>query len=73
MALTADRAREVLDYNPDTGEFRWKVRKATWTPPGMLAGYMGNHGYRAPLRKDSRTGLLRACSGTLKHRGGEPD
>lgn len=36
--LTAERLREVLDYNPQTGEFRWKVRTAMCAPVGSKAG-----------------------------------
>ena len=28
--LTVDIVREFLDYNPETGEFRWKSRDRKW-------------------------------------------
>lgn len=36
--LTASRLRDVLDYNPETGEFRWRVALSSCAPAGSLAG-----------------------------------
>ena len=36
--LTAERVRELLDYDPETGEFRWKVRTSLSVRPGYVAG-----------------------------------
>lgn len=36
--LTYERARELLSYSPETGEFRWKKR-ASQKQAGELAGY----------------------------------
>ena len=36
--LTAERLREILSYDPDTGESRWLVRKGTRVFPGDIAG-----------------------------------
>ena len=36
MALTAERAREVLSYEPSTGALRWKVRMGSRAPAGGL-------------------------------------
>ena len=42
--LTAERLREVLDYSPETGEFRWrKVRQHALV--GRVAGCLGPQGY----------------------------
>lgn len=42
--LTSERAREVLDYDPETGVFRWKIsRKSTMI--GAVAGSPHLKGY----------------------------
>jgi len=38
MKPTAERVRELLDYNPLTGGFIWKVSPANNTPRGSIAG-----------------------------------
>ncbi len=43
--LTAERLRELLEYNSETGVFRWKVNKGRKFKAGMIAGNI-NHGYR---------------------------
>lgn len=43
--LTADRAREVLDYDPDTGVFTWKVRTGPACKIGSPAGCLDKNGY----------------------------
>lgn len=44
--LSAARVREVLDYDPATGVFRWKVKSAIRIKVGDLAGAINKHGYR---------------------------
>jgi len=39
--LTADQLREVLDYSPDTGVFRWKKRISIRIEVGQEAGSRG--------------------------------
>lgn len=43
--LTADRLRELLDYNPNTGAFTRRIRRGA-QPPGALAGTVNGKGYR---------------------------
>ena len=43
--LTADRLREVLTYDPATGEFRWRIPRPACRP-GDICGRVGKWGYR---------------------------
>lgn len=45
-ALTADRARELLAYNPETGELTWRVRRGGKGRLGSIAGHAKADGYR---------------------------
>lgn len=51
-SLTAKRLREVLDYNPDTGEFRWKIAQRRYI--GEVAGYRGDACGHRQIRIDGR-------------------
>jgi hypothetical protein len=42
--LTAARLKELLDYDPETGVFRWPL-SAQHCRAGMVAGYKDNKGY----------------------------
>lgn len=44
--LTLARLRELLEYDPEIGIFRWKSRRSPRAPAGQLAGTINNHGRR---------------------------
>ena len=43
--LTADRVLELLDYDPETGHFRWRVTKGSKRMAGEVAGCLYGKGY----------------------------
>lgn len=43
--LTPERLREVLDYDPETGLFRWKNMRHVFVKPGDVAGTLEPRGY----------------------------
>jgi HNH endonuclease/AP2 domain len=43
--ITRERALEVLDYNPNTGVFKWRTSPVGWIAAGSVAG-TASHGYR---------------------------
>lgn len=43
--LVRDRVRELLNYDPKTGEFTWKVRTSNRVKVGDVAGVKGINGY----------------------------
>lgn len=51
--LTAERLREVLDYDPETGLFVWKMKTADCVHVGSIAGGMDEKGY-IRMRVDGR-------------------
>ena len=44
--LTAQLLREMLSYDPETGEFRWLVKASKNTVVGSIAGSILGNGYR---------------------------
>lgn len=50
--ITLARLRQVLDYDPDTGIFRWRIRPGFRFKPGDVAGTL-ERGYRV-IRIDNR-------------------
>lgn len=45
-SLTAERLRQVLHYDPETGVFTWKVKTCRKVVPGVVAGRVNNQGQR---------------------------
>lgn len=43
--ITADRLREVMDYNPQTGIFTWKKKTCKKVVVGSVAGCLTKEGY----------------------------
>ena len=43
--LTQERLKEVLHYNPLTGNFTWRVKVAQRVKVGDIAGTVNNYGY----------------------------
>jgi len=43
--LTQERLKEVLDYNPETGIFVWKVQNGKRIKAGDIAGSVNKRGY----------------------------
>lgn len=46
MELTLGRLKELLDYDPDTGIFTWKVWRGGSAVAGSVAGNIDSHGHR---------------------------
>jgi hypothetical protein len=46
-AIDRSRLLEVLDYDPNTGIFRWKVKVSNFVKVGGQAGMVRRDGYRA--------------------------
>lgn len=44
-ALTTQRVRELLDYDPQSGLFRWRNPQSNRVKKGSIAGKIGNRGY----------------------------
>lgn len=45
MTLTAERLRDLLDYDPATGIFTWKIDRNQLAKAGDRAGYKRHDGY----------------------------
>lgn len=62
--LDASQLRNILHYNPETGEFRWLVRPAQRIQVGDNAGCLcKTHGY-VDIRWDKTRGLWKAQLGS---------
>ena len=45
IMITQEQLKELLDYNPDTGIFTWKVDRSIAIKKGKVAGYKRPDGY----------------------------
>lgn len=59
--LSAERLREMISYNPDTGEMVWKVSPRNRTMPGDAVGYEIDSGYLVTVVDQKRIRLHRAA------------
>lgn len=64
--LTAERLREVLDYDPETGVFRWKVWRGNGARCGGVAGGRNKGGYWA-IELDRRSYLAHRLAWLYVH------
>lgn len=44
-SLTAERVRELLNYDPLTGAFTWRAKRSEWAGPGDAVGHRMRIGY----------------------------
>lgn len=44
-SITADELRTVIEYNEESGEFRWRARLSQGTQVGQIAGCLNTIGY----------------------------
>jgi len=51
--ITAERLRQVLDYDPATGMLRWRETLSNRATAGTIAGTFNGHGYRR-IKLDGR-------------------
>ena len=81
MTITQSELRAVLDYDADTGEFHWKVKR-NGVKPGVPAGTLHAKGYRAikvggKLHRAHRLAFLwmagRMPTDQVDHRDGDKD
>ena len=79
--LTCERLHELLDYDSETGEFRWQERVSQSIKAGDIAGRMDRYGYRLITIKGRTyrahhlvffymTGKW--CRAVIDHRDGDP-
>lgn len=70
MLLTAEHLREIVDYNPESGEMTWKVKYTRRVIVGETVGYTRKDGYK--IAKIHRKPYLIQRLAWLYHYGQEP-
>jgi len=63
--------KELLSYDPETGEFHWLVQRDWKTAPGARAGYLMAHGYRTITIRGAR--VLEHRLAWAMHHGEDPE
>ncbi|CAN1724414.1 protein of unknown function [Hyphomicrobium sp. 1Nfss2.1] len=64
--LTAERLRELVTYDPETGVMRWRVSRRGKIKPGNIAGYSATDGY-LQITVDRRTYMLHRLAWLYVH------
>ena len=44
--MTQEYLKSLLDYNPETGKFIWRVNNKNYVKSGSEAGWIDSYGYR---------------------------
>ena len=57
--MTRDELAKLLEYDPDTGAFRWKVNRRGTAKAGQEAGHINASGYRIIRTHKGRHGAHR--------------
>jgi len=66
LPLTIDRLREVLEYDPEAGVFKWKISPRNRTLPGDIAGRKNSNGYMI-VTVDKQTVRLHRVAWAVTH------
>ena len=65
-ALPSERLRELLSYNPETGDIRWRVRRNGSRGVGLVAGSHSKDGY-IRIEIENRSFLAHRIAWALHH------
>lgn len=69
---SVERLRELLEYDPETGELRWKVRRSNQLQAGDEAGSINGDGYRI-VKVDRYNALVHRVAWALQTGEWPPD
>ena len=70
--LTQERLKELLSYDPDTEEFRWRVTRGGTARAGSVAGYARPDGY-IKIKIDGKFYLAHRLAWLYVHREFVPE